>query len=105
VNSALQYLVEEELENYRDGWISRREFLKHATILGVGATTAAAMAASITPAGRAHAAAAQASPDSVAPDDPAVRTEWIRFRSTDGVEIKAYLAWPADGPTNRACPA
>lgn len=105
MNSAQQYLVEEELEYYRDGWISRREFLKRAAILGAGAATAAAMAASITPARRARAApAAQHSPDSVPADDPSVATNWIRYRSTDEVELKAYLAWPAGAAMNAILP-
>lgn len=105
MNSAQQYLVEEELEYYRDGWISRRDFLKRAAILGAGAATAAAMAASITPARRARAApAAQRSPDSVPEDDPAVATDWLWYRSTDGVELRAYLAWPASAEMNGSLP-
>src|SRR5207253_7810711 len=47
MNDVQQYLVEEELEHYRDGWISRREFLRRASLLGAGATAAAAMARSV----------------------------------------------------------
>src|SRR5207237_4475020 len=93
MNEVQQYLVDEELEYYRDGWISRREFLKRAAILGAGAAAAATMAASVTPTRRARAApAAQPSPDTVAADDPSIATDWIRYRSTDGVELLAYLA-------------
>jgi len=85
MNTALQYLVEEELEYYRDGWISRREFLKRAAIFGASAATAAALAGSVTPARRVHAVpVAQTSPDSVAPNDPGVMTDFIWYRSTDG---------------------
>jgi carboxymethylenebutenolidase len=105
MNTAQQYLVEEELEYYRDGWISRRDFLKRAAILGAGAATAATMAASVIPARRARAAPArQTSPDSVAPNDPAVTTDWISYRSTDGVELRAYLAWPTDAAMNASRP-
>ena len=44
LNSDQQYFVAEELEHYRDGWISRREFIRRAAIFGasgavVGPTT------------------------------------------------------------------
>ena len=105
MNSAQQYLVEEELEYYRDGWIARREFLKRAMILGAGAVAAATMAASVTPVRRARAAsAAQPSPDTVAADDPSIATDWIRYGSTDGVELLAYLAWPASAAMNGSLP-
>jgi len=105
MNSVEQYLVEEELEHYRDGWISRREFLRRAVILGAGAATAAAMATSITPARRVRAApAAQQSPFSVAANDPEVATDWVWYRSTDGVELRAYLAWPATAAISKGSP-
>ena len=98
MNEVQQYLVDEELEYYRDAWISRREFVKRAAILGAGAAAAAIMAASVSPARRVRAApVAQRSPDSVAPDDPAVATDRISYRSTDGVELQAYLAWLSKG--------
>lgn len=43
------YLVEEELDHYRFGWISRREFIRRAALIGVGAAAAAAMAGSVVP--------------------------------------------------------
>jgi carboxymethylenebutenolidase len=97
VNSIEQYLVDEELWHYRQGWISRREFLRRATVLGAGAATAAAMAATVVPARRAGAApAAQGtSPFSVPEGDPSVATDWVWYHSTDGADVKAYVAWPA----------
>jgi carboxymethylenebutenolidase len=95
VNSAQQYLVEEELEYYRDGYISRREFMRRAGLFGVGAVTAAAMAAMVTPTSQVRASTAQRSPFSVPEGDPAVATDWIWYTSNDGVPLKAYLAWPA----------
>ena len=47
MNSVQQYLVEEELEHYRDGYISRREFIRRATIMGAAASTAVAMVQSV----------------------------------------------------------
>jgi carboxymethylenebutenolidase len=97
MNSVERYLVEEELWHYSEGWISRREFLKRAAALGAAAATAVGMAASVTPQPAARAAPAkQRSPFSVPADDPSVATDWVRYDSTDGVAIKAYLAWPAD---------
>jgi carboxymethylenebutenolidase len=97
MNSVEQYLVEEELEHYRDGWISRREFLKRAAILGASAATASAMAAMVTPSARAIAVpTAQTSPFSVPPNDSTIASEWTRYVSTDGVELQAYVARPAE---------
>lgn len=105
MNSAQRYLVEEELEYYRDGWISRRDFLRRAAILGAGAATAPAMAGSVAPAPRVRAApAAQASPFSVPADDPSIRSDFIWYPSTDGVELRAYLAWPAAAEPTKALP-
>jgi len=96
VNSTQQYMVEEELEHYRDGWISRRDFLRRAVLLGAGAAAATAMAASVTPARRARAApAGQLSPFHIPEGDPGVVASWTSFMSSDGVDIAAYLARPA----------
>jgi carboxymethylenebutenolidase len=105
MNTVEQYLVEEELEHYRDGWISRRDFLRRAFILGTGAAAAAAMAASVTAPGRLRAAPlAQRSPFSVDASDPTVSSEWVTFRSTDGVELRGYLARPAGAPQSNSLP-
>jgi len=95
MNGTQQYLIEEELEHYRDGWIGRREFLRRAALLGAAAATAAALAQSVTARPARAAPAAQASPFQVLEGDPAVATDWTWYRSTDGVMVKAYLAWPA----------
>jgi len=89
VNSVQQYLVEEELEHYRDGFISRREFVRRATIIGAAASTALAMAQTVGTVRPAIAKQAAMSPVSVPEGDPAVMTDWISYRSTDGVELKA----------------
>ena len=102
MNSTQQYMVEEELEHYRDGWISRRDFLRRAVLLGAGAATATAMAASVKPARRARAApAGQLSPFHVPEDDVTVTASWTSFASTDGATIAAYMAGPADAGTAR----
>src|SRR5205823_4304331 len=47
---------------------------------------------------------AQESPFHVASDDPAVGTDWVSYTSTDGVGLAAYLAWPADAPSDKSLP-
>lgn len=100
-----RHLVEEELEHYRFGWISRREFIRQAALIGVGAAAATAMAQGATPAPRARASSlAQESPFHVPVDDPSVATDWVQYPSTDGVLILGYLAWPADLRLDRSHP-
>jgi carboxymethylenebutenolidase len=103
LNSVQQYLVEEELEYYRDGKLGRRDFLRHAALLGVGSAIALAMANSVTPKA-VRAAVQQESPFHVAEGDPAVSSDYIRYRSTDGTDIKAYLAWPSSAVMDMTSP-
>jgi carboxymethylenebutenolidase len=96
MNSTQKYLVEEELEYYREGRISRREFLHRAALLGIGSAVALTMASSVSPGpARADPTGAQTSPFHVPPGTPSVGTDYIHYHSTDGAEIKAYMAWPA----------
>lgn len=105
LNGMQAYLVEEELEHYRDGWISRREFLRRAALIGASAVAAAELARTIVPARRTSAAPlAQSSPFSVPENDPAVATDWVWYRSTDGMLLKAYVAWPADARLDQSRP-
>lgn len=105
MNSMQLYLAEEELEHYRDGWISRREFLRRAALIGVGIAAASKMAGSIVPTRRVQAAPpAQRSPFSVPEDDPSIATDWVWYRSTDGVLIKAYVAWPTGARMDQSRP-
>jgi carboxymethylenebutenolidase len=101
-----RYLVEEELEQYRDGWITRREFVRRAGLLGVGMSVATALARNITPISRAGAAPLTqgTSPYSVPEGDPSVATDWVWYLSTDGVMVKAYVAWPAGASMNQSLP-
>jgi carboxymethylenebutenolidase len=100
-----QYLVEEELEHYRDGWITRREFIRRAALIGVSAAVATAMADTVVPAQAAPMpSASQTSPFHVDEGDARVRAEMISYPSDDGAQISAYLAWPARGTMNRSLP-
>lgn len=113
-----RYLVEEFYDDYREGLLSRRSFIRRvafitgsmaaasATMLAVGCqpielpepgaampeatATPAAAAAPPTPAPTTE----PQSPLSVAEDDPAVAAEMVTFES-QGAEIMAYLAQPA----------
>lgn len=117
------YLVEELVEDYRDGAVSRREFLRRMALLAGGVAAASARLAQMgLPFSSAEvAAAAQSAPESasreavgrgptaapnggpgalseapgitVPPDDPAIRVEEVRYRGKPG-EILAYYARP-----------
>jgi carboxymethylenebutenolidase len=99
-----RYLVEEELEHYRDGWISRREFIHRASLLGVGAAIATTMAGTIAPKMFAAPLAQGTSPYSVPEGDPAVITERVHYASTDSVQVEAFVARPAAAVQSRSLP-
>jgi len=97
--------VEEELGAYRDGLIGRREFLRRAGLLGVGAAASVAMVDAIQPAPAAQASSSQgASPFHVPEGDPSVVSEYVWYPSYDGTMIKGYLAWPAGDTADRSRP-
>ena len=105
MNGVQKYLVEEELEHYQYGWISRREFLHRASLLGIASSVAAALAGTVTPVRAAPAAAqAQTSPFHVADDDPSVSSAWHSYDS-DGTTLQAYVARPATATDGAGLPA
>lgn len=104
MDSTHQYLVEEELEHFRDGLITRREFVRRATQIGAAAVTAAAMTQGIIPRVASAAPATQLSPFSVAAADPSVASDMISYVSSDGAELAAYLAWPSGASENASLP-
>ncbi len=80
-------------DGYVHGRMSKRAFLDHAAKYTVGGITAAAVLAALKPD---YALAAQ-----VAPDDPGIVTERVRYPSPDGNgEVEGLLVRPAgvDGP-------
>src|SRR5436853_6854850 len=90
-----QYLIEETVEDYSRGRITRRAALTTLTgLVGaiVGAQLLAACGTNDTGAG--FKVAPTASPDHVADDDPAVTAGPVEFAG-DGVTLHGYLARPA----------
>jgi carboxymethylenebutenolidase len=78
--------VEKLVEEYRGGRISRREFIRRAAILTGSLAVATSLIDSLfSTAGY----AAQ-----VDPNDPALTSSEIKYASTDGVSIDAYLTRP-----------
>ena len=84
-----RYLVEEAVEDYEEGRLSRREALK--AIAGItGAALAAQMLearAQVAPAGKAPASSAPL----VAPDDPSIVAGIAEFPG-EGIRLAGYLA-------------
>ncbi len=99
-----QYIVEEWAEEYREGRLHRREFLRRTVLLADGVALAApvlqrlGVAASdieIADAASAHPpAVAQASAVTVAPNDPAIDTAGMVSFPSGAVGVQAYLAKP-----------
>ena len=80
-------------DGYVHGRMSKRDFLDHAAKYTVGGVTALAVLEALQP----NYALAQ----QVAPDDPAIVTEWIEYASPEGTgTIKGLMARPAgkEGP-------
>src|SRR3989454_3533866 len=92
MNELQRYLVEEAVEDYEEGRLTRREALK--AIAGIpGAALAAQMLearAQAAPAGKASASSAPL----VAPDDPSIVAGIAEFPG-EGVRLDGYLARPA----------
>lgn len=99
-----RYVVEEFAEDYREGEIERREFLRRTILLGGGIGGARTLLTSLGIAGvsaaelaQAQQAQAQAQPPEskplVDPNDPAIKAEMITF-SARGFDHMAYLARP-----------
>jgi len=99
------YLIREFVEDYKDGLMTRRSMIKRVLAItgGVAATATVLTSLGITPMTRAAYAQETTpvvpeaqSPLSVLEDDPRVGTADILYVS-EGADIMAYAAWPADG--------
>lgn len=92
MNELQRYLVEEAVEDYEEGRLTRRGALK--AIAGItGAALAAQMLearAQVAPAGKAPASSARL----VAPDDPSIVAGIAEFPG-EGIRLAGYLARPA----------
>jgi len=100
-----RYVAEEFAEDYREGELGRREFLRRTVLLGGGTIGARVLltslgitgvsAAELAEAQQAQAQAqAPASKPMVDPNDPAIKVEELKYTAR-GFEQFAYLARPA----------
>lgn len=98
------YLIHEFVDDWRDGYLTRREMIKRVLYItgGVAATATVLTQLGVTPMTRAAMAqetastpsAVPLSPLTVAADDARVLGEDITFPANDGSEIMAYQARP-----------
>ncbi|HLH22726.1 MAG TPA: dienelactone hydrolase family protein [Chloroflexota bacterium] len=102
MNDMQQYLVDEFVEEYRLGRMTRREVLRRVTLLTGSAVAAGTLVNAVTP----LRAAAEPSPGpllqwtpQVSPFDPSVRAGEVIVPG-DGVPLSGYIARPADGATH-----
>lgn len=119
MDGVTRYLIEEHVEDYQDGLISRRELLRRVGLI-TGSAAAAAAALELVgcgttqsgsppaPQGRASSTPrpfatppAQPTTDgiTVKPDDPRIHVEPLQVKGTDGASLISYHARPASGPT------
>src|SRR5579859_3831651 len=100
MNQFQRYLLDEFVEDYRDGRMSRREFVMK--VIGVSGGLAAAMGLfSSVGLSDAEVAAAQAAPRvaqaapnpvTIAPDDPDIMVSDVSFPTADGSTLLGYMA-------------
>jgi carboxymethylenebutenolidase len=102
MNQFEEYFVHEFVEEYRVGHMTRRDMMRRILYITGGVASTAALLGSLGVPRVAQAqtspapASSGASPLSVAPDDPAVTTQWVSFTNqTDGATIMAYEARPS----------
>src|SRR5437879_10988368 len=103
MNPFQRYLLDEFVEDYRGGEMSRRDFVMR--VIGVSGGLAAAMglfssvglSAAEIAAAQAAPRVAQASPNpvTVSPDDPDISVSDVQFDSADGSPLLGYMAMPA----------
>src|SRR5690242_20886589 len=93
MNDLQRYLVEEAVEDYEEGRLSRRGALR--AIAGIAGAALAVQLVDARAQSRVPKAAAPASrPPQVAPDDPEIVAGIAEFPG-DGVRLEGYLARPA----------
>ncbi|HEY7062961.1 MAG TPA: dienelactone hydrolase family protein [Chloroflexota bacterium] len=104
MNDMQQYLVDEFVEEYRAGHMTRREALRRVTLLTGSAAVAGSLIGAITPvkvaAEPSTAPLLQWAPQ-VSPFDPGVRAGEV-IVAGDGVPLSGYVARPPDGAAHPA---
>jgi carboxymethylenebutenolidase len=107
MNAFQRYLLEEFVDDYRDGRMGRREFVMK--VIGVAGGLAAAtgvfsqvgLSAAEIAAAQAEPRIEQAQPNAVtvSPNDPDISASDVQFPSADGSQLLGYFATPsAPGP-------
>jgi len=82
--------LERFLESYRDGTITRREFIRRAVLWTGSVAIASSLLDSLTP--------AAVNANQVDPNDPALTSADVQYPAADGASINAYVTRPkADG--------
>src|SRR5215471_5700426 len=99
MNQFQRYLLEEFVDDYREGRMSRREFVMK--VIGVAGGLAAAtgvfsavgLSAAEVAAAQSEPRVAQAQPNAVtvSPDDPAIQVSDVEFPAADGSTLSGYL--------------
>ena len=104
MNQYQQYFLDEFVEDFRDGRLSRRDFVLRAIAVSgglaaamgllksLGLTEAEVAAAQVAPAA---VVLNQPDPVTVSPDDPGIWTTAVEFPSADGATVLGYLAMPS----------
>src|SRR5258708_11402675 len=107
MNPFQRYLLDEFVEDYRGGEMSRRDFVMK-VIGGSGGLAAAMGLFSSVGLSAAEIAAAQAAPRqaqagpnpvTISPDDPAITVSDVSFPTADGSTLLGYMAVPASAGT------
>src|SRR5215471_14131815 len=102
MNQFQQYLLDEFADDYRDGRMSRRDFVVKAIGVAGGLTAAMGLFGEVglspteVAAAQAEPRLEQAQPNAVtvSPDDPAISVSDVEFPSADGTTLSGYLAVP-----------
>jgi carboxymethylenebutenolidase len=103
MNQFQRYLLDEFVDDYRAGRMSRRDFVMK--VIGVAGGLAAAtgvfssvgLSAAEIAAAQTEPRVAQAGPNpvTIAPDDPAISVSDVQFPTEDGSTLLGYLAMPS----------
>ena len=103
MNDFQRYVLDEFADDYRHGFMSRRDFVVKSVGVAGGLAAAMAVFASV---GLSEAEVAEAqslprvmqaepNPVTVSPDDPDISVSNVEFRTADGTSLLGYLALPS----------